>query len=239
MSDSITLAAAFSAGLLSYFNPCSLVLMPGFLAYLTGMGLDSADSTAQRRYNPRVVIGTLGFILGFTVIFVLLGASLGLVSQVVQANQQWVNRIGGVAIIFFGLVALGMVRANFLDREYRFPVPKVANSGLVSSFLVGGAFGVGWTPCTGPILGAVLALAATSGSAGNGAVLLLAYTAGLMIPFALTGMFSSWAAQFIQVRHNLLRSFSSIAGVFLIVLGVMVFTNRFTQLTGYLFFLGQ
>ena len=246
-SESLTLAIAFGAGILSCLSPCSLVLMPGFLSFVTGVHLGAAsdrpDGSLQRGdripFSPRILTATLGFMAGFTTIFILLGAALGFVSQVVLSYQDWISRIAGIVIIFLGLVSLGLIRPRFLEMEYRLPLPKAGGMPFMSAFLIGGAFGIGWTPCTGATLTAILALAATSGSVQQGVLLLLAYCAGLLIPMAAAGLLSGWIAPLIERRRALMGYFNILTGSFLIFLGVIVFTNRFTQITGYLFFLGQ
>ncbi len=245
--ESLTLAIAFGAGMLSCLSPCSLVLMPGFLSFVSGVHMgaasDKADDASQKSgsapFSPRILVATLGFIAGFTTVFILLGAALGFVSQIVLSYQEWISRVAGIVIILLGLVSLGLVRASFLDMEYRLPLPKVGGVPFLSAFLVGGAFGIGWTPCTGATLTAILALAATSGSVQQGVLLLLAYCAGLLIPMVAAGLLSGWLAPLIERRRALMGYFNIATGSFLIFLGVIIFTNRFTQITGYLFFLGQ
>ena len=247
--ESLTIAIAFGAGLLSCLSPCSLVLMPGFLSFVSGVHLGAAaDQEANnslrgrydaRRISPRVLVATIGFVAGFTTVFVLLGAALGLLSQIVLSYQDWISRIAGTMIIFLGLISLGLVRPSFLEMEYRLPLPRAGGVPFLSAFLVGGAFGIGWTPCTGATLTAILALAATSGSVQQGVLLLLAYCAGLLVPMMAVGLLSGWLAPLIARRRALLGYFNVVTGSFLIFLGVIIFTNRFTQITGYLFFLGQ
>lgn len=244
VSESLTLAVAFGAGLLSCLSPCSLVLMPGFLSYMGAMHVARPEIGAESRaglrgYRGEVIVSTTGFLTGFVTVFVLLGAALGLLSQVVLSYEAWISKAAGVAIIFLGLASLGLVRASFLEADYRLPMPAVKGVPFLSAFLVGTAFGIGWTPCTGATLTAILALAATSGSAQQGALLLIAYCLGLLVPMAAAGLLSGWLAPLIARRRAILPYFNGITGVFLIFLGIIIFTNRFTQLTGYLFFLGQ
>ena len=130
---------------------------------------------ATGAFNSGILVSTLGFIAGCTTIFILLGAALGFVSQIVLSYQEWISRIAGIVIIFLGLVSLGLLKINFLDEEHRLPLPTAGGVPFLSAFLFGTAFGIGWTPCTGATLTAVLALAATSGSVQQGVLLLAAY----------------------------------------------------------------
>ncbi len=244
--DSLTLAVAFGAGVLSCLSPCSLVLMPGFLSFIGGVHLGTASDRvvdgsekSSAAFNSGILVSTLGFIAGFTTVFIILGAALGFVSQIVLSYQEWISRIAGIVIIFLGLVSLGLVRVNFLDVEHRLPLPAIGGAPFLSAFLVGTAFGIGWTPCTGATLTAILALAATSGSVQQGVLLLVAYCAGLLIPMAAAGLLSGWLAPLIERRKAFMQYFNVVTGSFLIFLGIIIFTDRFTQITGYLFFLGQ
>ncbi|MFQ5827191.1 MAG: cytochrome c biogenesis CcdA family protein [Dehalococcoidia bacterium] len=238
MESGIGLVAAFGGGLISFFAPCAAVLVPAFLLHLAGVEAVNPSGPEAARYRRPVLLHTLAFVLGFWVVFVLLGASLGLLSQGVKAHQVWLARVGGSIIILFGLFQLGLLRFGLLERERAFRVAP-GRFKYFGSAVVGSTFAIAWSPCVGPILGAILVLAGVSASAQEGALLLSAYSAGLMLPFVLTGVFIGWASSFLGKVDRYLPWVQRATGVLLVVLGIIVFTGRFTQLVGYLFFLGQ
>jgi cytochrome c-type biogenesis protein len=176
---SIGLALAFSAGLLSFLSPCVLPLIPSYLTFVTGVGLDDLG-TARRS----ALVHALLFVLGFTLIFVALGASATVLGRLLGAYRIWITRVGGALVVLFGLYLLGVVRVAAFDRERRV---HLANKpvGYLGTALVGVAFGAGWTPCLGPILGAILTYTAASADLATGLPLLLAYSFGLALPFLL------------------------------------------------------
>ena len=174
---SLTLPAAFAAGTLSFLSPCVFPLVPGYLSFLTG----SAAGQGDRR---RAVLLAACFALGFGLVFVALGATASSVGQLIGAHKRWLELAGGLLILLFGIHLLGIVRIPLLYREARFH--QVASpKGPLGAVLVGAAFGFGWSPCVGPMLGGVLTLAAAEGTVSQGIVLLVAYAAGLAIPFLL------------------------------------------------------
>ena len=179
---SIGLALAFSAGLLSFLSPCVLPLVPSYLTFVTGVGLDDLG-TARRS----ALVHALLFVLGFTLIFVALGASATVLGRLLGAYRVWITRIGGALVVLFGLYLLGVVRVDAFNRERRV---HLANKpmGYLGTTLVGVAFGAGWTPCLGPILGAILTYTAATADLSRGLPLLLAYSLGLALPFLLAAV---------------------------------------------------
>ena len=233
MTDPASLVAAFIGGVLSFLLPCTLVLVPVFLAHLTGVAFSSAGgSDASARRLP-LVLHTLGFIAGFTAVFVLLGASLGFLSETLSTSQVWVARIGGVVIIYFGLIALGLLHNPFIMIQRLSFNPRSEHLGYLGSVLVGAGIGVGWAPCVGPILGSILVLAGASGSALQGSILLLFYSLGMMLPFLGFGLFSATVHKFIRGHMAWIHYSSYASGAFLIVLGVLVFTENLRELLGF------
>ncbi len=163
MVDSVSVLAAFGAGLLSFVTPCYLALVPAYLAYLGGFSLSTADGPAVGPAKGALLINIVAFALGFTAVFVLLGASLGALSEALNSFGEWLNRVSGIFIITLGLVSVGLLRLSFLERGYG---PRVAISGrfrYFGSVLVGATLAFGWTPCVGPVLGGIFVLAGTSG----------------------------------------------------------------------------
>jgi cytochrome c-type biogenesis protein len=222
------LFVAFAAGLLSFLSPCVLPLVPSYIGFLTGMSLPEMGG------RRRVALGhALLFVLGFSLVFVLLGASATALGRALNYYQLWLQRIGGLLIILFGLVCLGVIKVGFLSQERRVQVEQKP-VGYLGSALVGMAFGAGWTPCIGPVLGAILGLAATSQDLGRGMLLLAAYSAGLAVPFlvaaAALDSFLGWFQRFRRYLPWVMR----VTGVLLIFVGVLMVTGEFTRLAGWL-----
>ena len=230
MSEPATLGlfVAFAAGLLSFLSPCVLPLVPSYIGFLTGMSLPEMGG------RRRVALGhALLFVLGFSLVFVLLGASATALGRALNYYQVWLQRIGGVLIIGFGLVCLGVIKVGFLSQERRVQVERKP-VGYLGSALVGMAFGAGWTPCIGPVLGAILGLAATSQNIGRGMLLLAVYSAGLAIPFLIAAValdsFLEWFQRFRRYLPWVMR----VTGVMLIFVGGLMVTGEFTRLAGWL-----
>jgi cytochrome c-type biogenesis protein len=222
------LFVAFAAGLLSFLSPCVLPLVPSYIGFLTGMSLPEMDG------RRRVALGhALLFVLGFSLVFVLLGASATALGRALNYYQLWLQRVGGVLIIGFGLVCLGVIKVGFLSQERRVQVEQKP-VGYLGSALVGMAFGAGWTPCIGPVLGAILGLAATAHDLSRGMLLLAAYSAGLAVPFLIAAValdaFLDWFQRFRRYLPWVMR----VSGVLLVFVGVLMVTGEFTRLAGWL-----
>ena len=239
MVGEIGYAAAFAAGFLSFVAPCTLVLVPIFVSYLAGVTLNNADELGQARYRMPVFLNTLAFVLGFTAVFVLLGASLGAASDTLSDSGAWLARVGGIIIIVFGLISMGLLKIPFLMQERSLAMIPGRNVKYLGSFVVGSTMGVGWVPCVGPILGSILVLAGTTGSPAEGSLLLLAYSTGMMLPFLAFGLFAGWGTRVIRQHGHLFRYSGYAAGAMLIVLGVIVFTDNVQELTSHFGFLSQ
>lgn len=225
MIESASILSAFAAGLLSFILPCTLALVPGYVSYLAGFTLAQVDGPSVGRVRIAAVANTFLFALGFTVVFVLLGASLGALSQSLASFGNWLNRISGIFIIALGLVTLGLLKVPFLERSYAMRFSPSTNLRYMGSFLVGVTFAIGWTPCVGPILGAIFVLAGTSGSVGQGALLLTSYSLGLMIPFIAAGVTTGWTSWLLRKHGKWLSYANYVAGVLLIFLGITLFTG--------------
>lgn len=230
MSEPGTLGlfVAFVAGLLSFLSPCVLPLVPSYIGFLTGMSLP--EVTERRR---TALIHALLFVLGFSLVFVLLGASATALGRALNYYQQWLQRIGGVLIIGFGLVCLGVIKVGVLAQERRVQMEHKP-VGYLGSILVGMAFAAGWTPCIGPVLGAILGLAATSTDLTRGTLLLAAYSAGLAVPFLLAAIalesFLGWFQRFRRYLPWVMR----LSGALLVFVGLLMVTGEFTRLAGWL-----
>jgi len=222
------LAVAFVAGLLSFLSPCVLPLVPSYVGFLTGMTLP--EMTGRRRV---ALLHALLFVAGFSLVFVLLGASATALGGALKYYQVWIARVGGVLVILFGLVCLGVVKAGFLDQERRLQLQHKP-VGYLGSALVGVAFGAGWTPCIGPVLGAILSLAATSDSVSRGTLLLGVYSAGLAVPFLLAAVAVESFLEWFQRFRRFLPWVMRVSGVLLILVGLSMATGQFTRLAGWL-----
>lgn len=223
-----TIIVAFIAGLVSFVSPCVLPLIPGFLAYLSG------TSAVQQGARLRMFLNSLAFVLGFSVVFALLGVLLNTVlERVSYAVQTWLSRIGGAIIILFALYILGLIRVGFFEREHKLAIKKKFSITYITSFVFGSAFAVGWTPCVGAILGSVFALAVTK--PGLGFILLMSYALGLGIPFLLVGLFTAQAIKLISKSATILKYFNVVVGILLLILGVLVFTNKLNVIANWFF----
>ena len=226
MTESLFIGA-FLGGLVSFLAPCVLPIIPGFLAYLAGA---STTETATKR--TEIFVNSIFFVLGFSVVFALLGVLLStILASSAYTVQLWLSRAGGVVIIFFGLYLVGLIKIPFLEKEYKFGVKIKFKSRYATSFLFGLAFAVGWTPCVGPALGVILGLAATA--PGSAFVLLLTYALGLGIPFLVVGAFTERAGEFINRHTEGLRHLNIVFGFILLALGVLIFTQKLSLIANF------
>jgi len=215
MAD-ITIVAVFIAGIISFLSPCVLPLVPAFLAYLSGTGKEAT--------RMQLFLNSVFYVLGFTLVFAALGVLLNTVLESISYSVQiWLSRLGGAIIIFFGLYLVGLIRLRFLEKEHTLHVKKKFSISYITSFVFGAAFAVGWSPCVGAVLGSVLALTITQ--PGLAFTLLMAYALGLGIPFLLVGLFSTQALALIRRYSGFLKYFNIVVGIFLIILGILVFTQ--------------
>ena len=219
---------AFLGGILSFLSPCVLPLVPSYLGFITGY-------TAEEMGNRRRVAMThaLLFVVGFSLVFILLGASATALGSALKYYKEAITRGAGILIILFGLYCLGVIKLGFLSRERRVHLEQKP-LGLLGSVLVGMAFGAGWSPCIGPILGGILGLAATETDLSRGILLLAAYSAGLAVPFLVAAYaFESFLEWFKAFRKHI-GLVQKVSGVLLIAVGIMIATGQFTRLAGYL-----
>ncbi len=229
----VTYSGALIAGLLSFLSPCVLPLIPSYITYITGISF--ADLQAE--HPPGVVrfktfLHSLAFVAGFTLVFVLLGASATLAGSYLKQHMQEMRKIGGALVFIFGIHITGLVPITLFLGEKRANI-KSKPSGFIGSFIVGLAFAAGWTPCIGPILASILMLAATEANAAEGVTLLLIYSAGLGIPFVLSSLaLHNFLLAFRKFKKHI-RIFEIITGLFLMLLGVLIFTNGLAFLSRY------
>jgi cytochrome c-type biogenesis protein len=227
-ASGVSLLVAFAAGVLSFLSPCVLPLVPSYVGFLTGLTLE--EMQARR---GTTVLHALWFVGGFSVIFIALGATASALGALVLLSQTWIARVGGVLVILFGLYLLGVLRPSFLMRERRVQLARKP-LGYAGSAATGVAFGAAWTPCIGPILGAILTLAATRSSVAQGTGLLAVYALGLAIPFLATALLLDRFLVWFQRFRRYMGWVERISGALLIALGLLLVTDKFTVLSGFL-----
>jgi len=230
----VTLALAvssFFAGLLMFLAPCTLPLVPAYLAFISGVRHAEADTKAARR---KIVINGLAFIVGFTVIFTLFGILAGFFGGFIGSFRGILTQVGGAFIIIFGLMMLNVIKIAPLMSDHKLQLPSFIVPGKpASAFLIGSVFALGWTPCVGPVLASVLLLATTSTTAWSGGLLLLIFSLGLAIPFLLTSVLYAQATRTIHQYAWVSTWVSRVGGVFLILIGVLLLTGHFGSLAAY------
>jgi cytochrome c-type biogenesis protein len=233
-ADNLSFLVALGAGLLSFLSPCVLPLVPSYLSYLAGVSFTDLQSRQRDARTRRVLLlNAACFIAGFSLVFMALGASFSLLGQFFAESTDWVRKGGGILIVLFGLYVTGLFKVPVLMREWRLPLP-ARPAGYLGSALVGIAFAAGWTPCVGPILGAILFLAGTADTAGTGVLMLGAYSLGLGIPFLASALALDAFLGFYGRFRDYLRMVEVAAGIFLVIVGVLLYTNYITVLNGYL-----
>jgi cytochrome c-type biogenesis protein len=234
MTENVTLLAAFAAGFLSFVSPCVLPLIPGYISFVSGVSLDEIrgdQATAASRLQ--VFTTSLAFVLGFSIVFVALGASATAIGKFLFARLPILSKIAGVVLVIFGLHTMGVFRLALLDTEKRVHSQRKP-AGPLGALLVGVAFAFGWTPCIGPILGGILAIAGSRNSVGEGVLLLAVYSLGLGIPFLVTSLAIN---QFFSAAKRIRGYYHAIemtSGALLIAIGALILTGQLTIIARYL-----
>ena len=227
-AGSLGILIAFSAGLLSFLSPCVLPLVPSYITFITGMTLEDMQHTRRETLLHAVL-----FVCGFSLIFLALGAGATVFGQLMFRYRGWISRIGGALVILFGLYMLGAFNFALLARDTRFHLSNKP-IGYLGTVVVGVAFGAGWSPCIGPILGAILTMAANESDLQRGMLLLAAYSAGLAVPFLLAAvMVERFLTLFAKLRHQMVWV-NRVAGTLLVLVGILMVTDRFTMLASWL-----
>lgn len=225
MTD-LNILLAFSAGILSFLSPCSLSMMPGYLGYLAGLKVDEENEKGQ---SSSIVIKAIMFTLGFSVIFILMGLSITAVGKFIITNKLLFNKIAGIIVIFFGIYTMGIFKMNILKSQKKF-IKIDWRKRNFGPFLLGIAFGTGWTPCIGPILSSILLYAGNFDSLNKGIILLVFYSLGLAIPFILCAVLINVSNElFINLKKHG-KVISVISGILLIVMGILIYTNKLVYL---------
>lgn len=226
--NEVTFGLAMLAGLASFLSPCVLALVPAYVGYLGGRTVTPGGAVVQNRWAT--FTHGLAFVLGFSVVFVALGAAASAVGALLFDIREWITRIGGLIVIVFGLHTIGIINIPFLDYDTRRQAQPNAGGGYLSSALMGVFFSAGWAPCVGPVLGAVLTLALNGAELTQGVILLSAYSAGLAVPFLLAALGIGRVAELMRRHGKAIRYISIATGVVLVIVGIMLFTGTLEQL---------
>ncbi len=236
---SVPILGAFIGGIVSFLSPCVLPIIPGFLAYLAGESASSAGAAAVKPSRVQIFLNSLFFVIGFSIVFAVLGVLLNTVlAHAAYAVQEWLSWIGGAVIIVFGLYLMGFFRIPFLEADHKFGVSlgggadgKGFRSRYLTSLVFGFAFAAGWTPCVGPVLGGILGLAVST--PGAAFYLLLAYALGLGIPFLIVGALAAQASALINRYAEKLEYVTKAFGAILVILGILVFTQSLSLVANF------
>lgn len=233
-SENIPIFVALSAGLISFLSPCILPLIPSYLAFITGVSIEELTAEDNlKQVRAKVAVNSLMFILGFSLIFIALGASATFVGKFLSRNIRWFEIVGGILVILFGLHFTGIFRLRFLDREKKVHLKKKP-LGYLGTVLVGIAFGAGWTPCVGPILGSILTMAAATQNIIKGIVLLAFYSLGIALPFLISGLILHRFFEYFQSIRKHFKVITTVGGILLIIVGILLLAGYFSAMTSYL-----
>jgi len=232
MAPSLGVLVAFSAGLFSFLSPCVLPLFPSYLSFITGMSVDRLTHDITPEARVRVVLHSFFFIAGFSAVFVSLGASFSVLGQFLLDYRDPIRIGGGVLIVIFGLYIAGVLRIGLFGRTRQLQI-RSKPAGLLGSFAVGLTFAIGWTPCVGPILGSILTLAGSEKTVRQGVVLLIAYSAGLGLPFLLSSIALGGFLRFFKRYRPFIPVVESVAGLLLVVVGILVASNYYIVLNSW------
>jgi cytochrome c-type biogenesis protein len=236
MTDA-TVPTAFAAGLISFLSPCVLPLVPGYLSMISGVGLEELKAP-QGHLMRRVMVNSIAFILGFSVVFIALGAAATEIGQVLGIYKHTLARVAGVVIILFGLHLTGILKIKALYTDARLHSVK-GNSTPIGAFVIGFAFAFGWTPCLGPILTAILTIAGEQDTVVKGILLLTVYSMGLAVPFLLTSLLMERFLKFYSRFRSYMHALEVASGGLLIALGILLLLGRFTLISSWLSFLNR
>jgi len=230
MGENVSLIAAFGAGFLSFISPCVLPLIPGYLSFVSGISLEEMRDDTAKAARRQVIVTSLAFVLGFSLVFIALGASASALGRFLFRNSTLLERIAGVLVIIIGLHTMGVFRLPFLETEKRLQAGSKPKT-LTGAVLVGMAFGFGWTPCIGPILSGILVLAGSKETVWEGVVMLAVYSLGLGIPFLLTALaINKFFAASSRIRKHY-HAIEVTSGILLVGIGLLLFTGQMTAIT--------
>jgi len=228
-SFNISIGLAFIAGLASFLSPCVFPLVPAYVSYLSGR---SSLAGGQEEKHDRLQVFThgLAFVIGFSLVFIMLGLAASALGNVLQDLREWLAKIGGIVVVIFGIHMTGLWRIPFLQYDTRKQSQPDQEQGYLASVLMGVFFSAGWSPCVGPVLGAILTLSLSGGSVWTGGLLLTAYSAGLAIPFLIAALGLGWVTTTLKKYGKVMHYAEIMMGVILIIVGVMLFLGTFERL---------
>lgn len=227
---------AFSAGLVSFFAPCVIPLLPAYIAYVTGVSLEDLKLRGYGPYIKKILASSLFYILGFSLVFALLGTAAGGLGVSLRRYDALIQRVGGLVILLFGLEFAGILKIPLLAREFKLKLPPWTNRlGSFRAFFVGLVFATAWTPCVGAVLGSILTLAAVTETALGGAVLLFVYSLGISLPFLIASLALASLPKYLKAFTKHLGTISKTAGIFLAVLGLLLLTDTYKYVNSWLF----
>lgn len=228
----VSFSLAFLAGVLSFLSPCVLPLVPSYVSFITGLSFEDLTSGINKRKVQYLTItNSLAFILGFSAVFISLGASSSVIGRFLFDYQEWIRIIGGILVIIFGLFVAGFLKLDFLMKDRKLHLSGKP-AGYIGTFVVGMTFAAGWTPCIGPILGTILVYASSKASATYGLKLLAVYSAGLALPFFLSSLAINSFLSYSKKVLRYMKVVMVISGLLLILFGIMLLTNRIRELSG-------
>jgi cytochrome c-type biogenesis protein len=224
LTEAVSFSAAFLAGLLSFFSPCVLPLIPAYFTFITGYSLEELTE-GNIEIRKKVILSTISFVLGFSVVFILMGGSASYLGGLIYKYKNLIRIIGGVLIIILGIHLTGVFRIRSLEFEKRIQIQKKPLH-FLGTFIIGMAFGAGWSPCIGPLLGSILIVAGSQETIGQGMVLLGVYSAGLALPFVIISIFINFLLVFMKRASRVLKYVNVVAGILLILVGLVLVTNK-------------
>ena len=230
-TEAISYPAAFTAGLLSFLSPCVLPLIPAYFTFITGFSLEELTESRDSEIRKKVFLSTILFVSGFSLVFILMGASASYLGGLIYNYRELIRIIGGIFIIILGVHLTGIIRIRGLDFEKRINMEKKPLH-FFGTFVVGMAFGAGWSPCIGPLLGSIIIIAGSQETVWQGIILLAIYSAGLAIPFIIMSVFINFLLIFIKKASRVLQYVNTVAGILLIIVGLILVTNKLYVLTG-------
>lgn len=232
MFEDVTYPIAFLYGLLSFFSPCVLPLIPSYFCFITGLSLEELGAVPDASIRRKIMLSTLAFVLGFSLVFIILGASASYLGGLLSQHKGTIRIIGGALIVIFGLHLTGLIRIPAFQFEKRLQIKKKPLH-FLGTFVIGMAFGAGWTPCIGPILGSLLIMAQDKETVGQGVRLLCIYSAGLALPFMVLSVLINYLLAFTRKAVKVVRYANPVAGGLLIATGILLVTNKLVWLTIY------
>lgn len=228
--EHVSLIVAFGAGLLTFLSPCILPLVPSFIAYITGVSFTDLKDTHNAEVHRKTIVHTIIFILGFSVVFVLMGLTATAIGKALFQYQKFIRIGGGLLIILFGLTVSGVIKLGFLEKDAHIKI-HTKKATYIGSFLVGVTFAAAWTPCAGPIFGSILVIAGTEGNVLQGVLLLALYSAGIGVPFLITALAINSFLKYFNKFKNVMGVVNKVAGALLVIIGILLITNSFNLIS--------